>query len=69
MKDEDYVYLVNLLNLRAKEYKKLCGRLESLKKHGVDSNSEEYLKLEKGFQKNQGQIIEIKKQMEKFNRQ
>ena len=69
MRDEEYVYLINLLNLRAKEYKKLCEKLDKLNKAKLDPNSEEYLKLERAFEKNQKQIAIIKEKIKNFKRE
>lgn len=51
------------LDLKAREYKKLCNRLEKLKGNNIDENSMELLELENLFQTNHDEIVEIKKQL------
>lgn len=41
------------LDLKAKEYKVLCKKLEELEKQGIPDNSQEYIKLRELFQKKQ----------------
>lgn len=51
------------LDLKAREYKKLCNRLEKLKEDNIDGNSSELLELRDLFQINHDKIVEIKKQL------
>ena len=54
------VGLTMKLDLKAREYKILCDKLEEYKKEQIDENDE---KLLGKFQKNHEEIIEIKKQL------
>lgn len=51
------------LELKTKEYRKLCDQLENLKKKNIDSNSDELLKLKEQFEKNHNDIVQINKQL------
>ncbi len=51
------------LDLKAREYKKLCNKLEKLKEDNIDANSSELLELKNLFQINHDEIVEIKKQL------
>ncbi len=57
------VGLTMKLELKTKEFKKLCETLDKLKENQTDPNDEAFLKLKKQFQENQNEIIEIKKQL------
>lgn len=54
------------LALKAKEYEKLCQELEKLKENNINPNDKRLLEIKKLFEKNQEEIIEIKKQIEKI---
>ena len=47
------------LDLKAREYKTLCERLDKLKESNVDPNDERLLVVKDWFQKNQNEIVEI----------
>ncbi len=51
------------LDLKAREYKKLCKKLEKLKENNIDDNSSELLELKNLFQTNHDEIVELKKQL------
>lgn len=51
------------LDLKAREYKKLCNRFEKLKENNIDDNSSELLELKNLFQTNHDEIVELKKQL------
>ncbi len=51
------------LDLKAREYKKLCNKLEKLKEANIDANSSELLELKSLFEINHNEIVEIKKQL------
>ena len=63
------VGLTMKLDLKAREYKKLCEKLEEYKTQKLDPNSEEYENLLKDFQENQREILKINYQLEKLNKQ
>lgn len=47
------------LNLKAREYKKLCDVLEKVKKDNINPNDEKLLFLKEMFLKNYNEIVEI----------
>ena len=47
------------LNLKAREYKKLCDVLEKVKKDNINPNDEKLLYLKEMFLKNYNEIVEI----------
>ncbi|MDO5555548.1 MAG: hypothetical protein Q4G09_02520 [Clostridia bacterium] len=51
------------LELKAKEYKRLC---EKLKEKKIDSNYESLLELKTSFIRNQKEIVEINRQIKKL---
>lgn len=51
------------LDLKAREYKKLCDKLENLKQCRIDSNDERLLVVEELFQKNHDDIVNINTQI------
>lgn len=54
------------LDLKTREYKKLCAKLEKLKKENIDENAQELLELKELFQKNHDEIVEINKQLKQI---
>ena len=65
----DQTKLVGLtmeLDLKAKEYKQLCDKLENLKKLKIDANDDLYLSLAKEFSKNQKEIKRILQELQKL---
>lgn len=58
------------LDLKSREYKILCNRLEKYKNAQINENDERLYQLLVGFQKNHDEIVEIKRQLseiEDFN--
>ncbi len=55
------------LDLKTREYKKLCDKLEQLKKSGINPNDEKLLVLNGLFQKNYNEIVEINRQIKELN--
>lgn len=51
------------LELKAREYKKLCDKLEQLKESNIDQNDEKLIDLRELFKKNNEEIVEINKQL------
>ncbi|MBR2240341.1 MAG: hypothetical protein IJ890_03020 [Clostridia bacterium] len=51
------------LDLKSREYKMLCNKLEEYKNIQNDENNEKLYKLLNEFQKNHDEIIEIKRQL------
>lgn len=54
------------LDLKTREYKKLCDKLEKLKQSDINSNDEKLLELKQLFQKNHDEIVEIDRQIKKL---
>jgi len=54
------------LDLKTREYKKLCDKLEKLKQGNINPNDEKLLELKKLFQKNHDEIVEINKQLRRL---
>lgn len=57
------VGLTMQLDLKARDYKMLCEKLERLKENNIDANSTELLELRDMFQKNYNEIVEINGQI------
>ena len=51
------------LDLKTREYKKLCGKLDELKEKKIDPNDERLLVVKELFQKNHDDIVEINRQI------
>ena len=51
------------LDLKTREYKKLCDKLDELKEKGIDPNDERLLVVKDLFQKNHYDIVEINRQI------
>jgi hypothetical protein len=51
------------LDLKTREYKKLCDKLEQLKQSDINPNDEKLLELKQLFQKNHDEIVEINRQI------
>ncbi len=51
------------LDLKAREYKKLCDTLDKIKSSNIDPNDERLLQVKKLFQKNHDEIVEINRQI------
>ena len=54
------------LDLKTREFKKLCNKLEQLKKEGIEPNDEKLSNLKILFQKNQEEIEQINKQLKEL---
>ena len=54
------------LDLKTREYKKLCDKLDELKERKIDPNDERLLAVNGLFQKNHDDIVEINKQIKKI---
>ena len=54
------------LDLKAREYKKLCDKLEQLKQSDINPNDEKLLELKQLFQKNYDEIVEINRQIKEL---
>lgn len=54
------------LELKTREYKKLCEKLDNLKQRGIDPNAKELIALREEFIKNNKEIIEINEQLKKL---
>lgn len=62
-----FIGLTMELDLKAKEYKILCDKLDILKEKGINPNDERLLEIKKLFQKNHDEIAQITKQLETLN--
>lgn len=51
------------LDLKTREYKKLCDKLDELKEKRIDPNDERLLAVKEWFQKNHDDIVEINRQI------
>ena len=51
------------LDLKTREYKKLCDKLDELKEKRIDPNDERLLAVKDLFQKNHDDIVEINRQI------
>lgn len=63
------VGLTMKLDLKAREYNKLCDKLEQLKQTNINPNDDKLLELKKLFQKNQNEIVEINKRIRELKEQ
>ena len=66
LKQTKLVGLTMKLDLKTREYKKLCEKLDELKKRKIDPNDERLLKIKELFKKNHDDIVEINKQIKKI---
>lgn len=60
------VGLTMKLELKAREYKILCDRLEKYKRENIDESDKKLYELLEQFQKNHEEIVEIKKQLKEL---
>jgi len=60
------VGLTMRLDLKSREYKKLCNELEILKRNNINPNDEKLLKLKQLFQENHDEIVKINKKIEEL---
>ena len=51
------------LDLKTREYRKLCDKLDQLKKYDINPNDERLLIVKDLFQKNHDEIAEINRQI------
>ena len=54
------------LDLKTREYKKLCDKLEQLKQSDINPNDEKLLELKQLFQENHDEIVEINKKIKEL---
>ena len=54
------------LDLKTREYKKLCNKLDNLKENKIDPNDERFLVLKELFQKNHDDIVKINSQIKEL---
>lgn len=54
------------LDLKTREYKKLCDKLDKLKENKIDPNDERLLAVKELFQKNHDEIVEINRQIKEL---
>lgn len=54
------------LDLKTREYKKLCDKLEKLKRDNINPNDEKLLELKELFQKNHDEIVEINRKIKEL---
>lgn len=66
LKQTKLVGLTMQLELKTKEYKILCERLEKFKAQGVDPNSKDLIDLRQEFIKNNQEIVEINNQLKEL---
>jgi len=62
------VGLTMKLDLKAREYRILCNKLEEYKKAQIDENDEKLYQLLGRFQKNNDEIVEIKRQLSEIEK-
>lgn len=62
------VGLTMKLDLRAREYRILCNKLGEYKKAQIDENDEKLYQLLGRFQKNNDEIVEIKRQLSEIEK-
>lgn len=51
------------MDLKTREYKLLCQKLDELKENKIDENDGRLMELKEDFQKNYEEIVEINKQL------
>ena len=54
------------LDLKTREYKKLCEKLETLKQSNIEPNDERLVKLKQLFEKNHNEIVDITRQLKEL---
>ena len=54
------------LDLKTREYKKLCDKLEQLKQGNITPNDESLLELKRLFQEKHDEILEINRQIKEL---
>ena len=54
------------LDLKTREYKKLCDKLEQLKQSDINPNDEKLLELKQLFQENHDEIVEINRKIKEL---
>ena len=54
------------LELKTREYKMLCDKLENYKQQSIDPNAKELIALREEFIKNNKEITEINEQLKKL---
>ena len=64
---KEFVNLVKLLNIRTKEYNKLCDKFKKIKQGEINLSDEKLLKLKQLFKENHDEIVEINKKLKRIN--
>ena len=54
------------LDLKTREYKKLCNKLDELKEKKIDPNDERLLAVKELFKKNHDDIVDINRQIKEI---
>ena len=54
------------IDLKTREYKKLCDKLEKLKQGNMNPNDEKLLEIKQLFQKKYDEIVEINRQIKEI---
>lgn len=60
------IKLTMQMDLKAKEYKKLCEKLEELKANRIDSNDKKFEELKRLFEYNYKEIVKINTELKKL---
>ncbi len=61
-----FLQLTTELDIKTRDYKTLCDRLDELKLQNLDANCKEYQELYTLFLKNYDEIVEINKKLKLF---
>ncbi len=62
------VELTMELDLKTREYRKICDKLEKLKKYNINPNDERLLHVRDLFQKNHDEIVEINNKIKELSK-
>ena len=60
---DELVYLTMRLDLKAREYKMLCEKLDKFKSTGINPNDEKLIPLLNEFAENNAEILDIRKRL------
>lgn len=63
-----FIELTMELDLKTREYNKLCEKLEQIKQSNINPNDIKLLELKKLFQKNHNDIVQINKQIKELKK-
>lgn len=69
LKQTKLVGLTMELDVKAREHKKLCNRLEKIKHDHINTNSENLIQLEKLFKRNYDEVIKINEQIKELKKE